>query len=69
MLGNCSDNQPRKGDSHVGRVERFQEAEEANAVGTRAITGADREGRRWARHPVSMMMDDVSSQGQMESSH
>lgn len=46
MLGNFRDNQPRKRDNHVGRVEGL-------ALGGRGGTGEDKEGRRWAMHPVS----------------
>lgn len=53
MLGNFRDNQPRKRDSHVGRVEGLTLRGRGGKRGTQASTGADKEGRRWAMHPVS----------------
>lgn len=53
MLGNFRDNQPRKRDNHVGRVEGLALGGRGGKCGTQAITGEDKEGRRWAMHPVS----------------
>lgn len=53
MQGNFRDNQPRKRDSHVGRVEGLALRGRGGKRGTQAITGADKEGIQWAMHPAS----------------
>lgn len=53
MQGNFRDNQPRKRDSHVGRVEELALRGRGGKRGTQAISGVDKEGRQWAINPVS----------------
>lgn len=61
MQGNFRDNQPRKGDSHVGRVEGLALRGRGGKCGTQAISGVDKVGY------TSCLQ--VSSQGQLKSRH
>lgn len=66
MLGNFRDNQPRKRDSHVGRVEGLTLRGRGGKRGIQALTGADKEGGQKVGYASCLQ---VSSQGQLKSSH